>query len=129
MTNAQFEALSLEEVKKYFSEISEEEALTLTKDQKVAYEKYKNGTLGHTDESVLKPGTPGKPNKKGEIEYPKPHDNPKTARQFADNFFAGNPQYTGKSVFVSEDGTIFPEGVKGQNHAANYGKPFEEVSK
>lgn len=71
----------------------------------------------------------GKPNKAGEIVYKIPHESPSTAKEYAENFFAANPQYDLNSVLVASDGTIFPDTLKGKNYAANYGKGAELISK
>lgn len=49
-----------------------------------------------------------------------PHEDPQTAREIAENYFAEHIEYPHKAVVICDDGEIFPGTPNGVNHAANY---------
>lgn len=54
------------------------------------------------------------------LELNLPHEDPQTASEIAENYFAEHPEYPHKAVVVCDDGEIFPGSPKGINAAANY---------
>jgi hypothetical protein len=125
-TNKEFSELSPEEVKAYFESLTAEEVEQLTKVQKEAYELFIGAPTPNEEKGDVVYGVK---NAKGEVTYKIPHESPSTPEEFAANYFAANPEYQFSKVLVADDGTIFPDSLRGKNACDNYGKGLTEVTK